>query len=221
MFRDRTEAGAKLAELLRERGVEADIVLAVPRGGLPVGRAVADELGVPLDIVAARKLGAPSNPELAIGAVAADGTVWVNEDLVANIGVTDEYVEEKRQEEAEVAADKLDRYRGGRSPLDLAGKRVVVVDDGVATGATTIACLRQVRAAGAEETILAVPVAPPETIDRLRDEADEVICVETPAYFGAVGAFYRDFGQVSDSEAMSYLDIETDESGGDETGVSA
>lgn len=219
MFRNRTEAGAELAALLRERDVEADIVLAVPRGGLPVGRAVADELGVPLDIVAARKLGAPANPELAIGAVAADGTLWVNDSLVDTIGVGDEYIERKRVAEAEVAADKLERYRRGRPPLDLAGKRVVVVDDGVATGATTIACLRQVRSAGAEKTVLAVPVAPPETVSRLRDEADEVICVETPAYFGAVGSFYRDFGQVSDVEAMGYLD--TDESSGDETGVSA
>lgn len=219
MFKDRTEAGAKLASLLRERGVEADIVLAIPRGGLPLGRVVADELGVPLDIVAARKIGAPTNPELAIGAVAADGTVWMNDDLVDSLGVGDEYIEHKRAEEAEAAADKLERYRRGRPPLDLTGKRVLIVDDGIATGATITACLRQVRESGAETTILAVPVAPPDTVSRLRDEADEVICVDTPKHFGAVGAFYRDFGQVSDAEAMSYLD--TDETGGDETGVSA
>lgn len=205
MFRNRTDAGNRLATLLREQGVDADVVLAVPRGGLPIGRAVADALDVPLDIVAARKLGAPSNPELAIGAVASDGTVWLNGSIIDSLGVSDEYVERTREEEAEVAADKLDRYRRGRPPLDLEGKVVLVVDDGVATGATTIACLRQVRAAGAKRTVLAVPVAPPDTLVHLRDEADEVVCVETPQYFGAVGAFYDDFGQVSDAEAMSYL----------------
>jgi predicted phosphoribosyltransferase len=227
MFHNRTEAGVELAALLRERGIDADVVLAVPRGGLPVGRAVADALGVPLDVVAARKLGAPANPELAIGAVAADGTVWINDGIVDSLGVSDDYIERKRNEEAAVAADKLDRYRRGRPPLDLAGKRVLVVDDGVATGATTTACLRQVRAAGAAETLLAVPVAPPETVSRLREEADAVYCVETPAFFGAVGSFYRDFGQVSDREAIGYLDGSSDEdrggdegSGDDEGGVS-
>jgi predicted phosphoribosyltransferase len=214
MFRNRTDAGDRLATLLHDRNVDADIVLAVPRGGLPIGRAVADALDIPLDVVAARKIGAPSNPELAIGAVASDGTVWLNDSIIDSLRVSDEYVDRTREEEAEAAADKLERYRRGRTPLDLDGKVVLVVDDGVATGATTIACLRQVRAAGAKRTILAVPVAPPDTLFRLRDEADEVICVETPQYFGAVGAFYDDFRQVSDAEAMSYLSSE-------ETGASA
>jgi predicted phosphoribosyltransferase len=214
MFRNRTDAGNRLAALLHEEGVVADVVLAVPRGGLPIGRAVADELDAPLDIVAARKIGAPSNPELAIGAVASDGTVWLNEGLVDTLGVGEEYIERKRREEAEAAAAKLERYRRGRPPLGLGGKTVLVVDDGVATGATTTACLRQVREADPERTILAVPVAPPDTLLRLREEADEVFCVETPEYFGAVGAFYDDFRQVSDAEAMSYLS-------GDETGASA
>ena len=214
MFRNRTDAGSRLATLLEERDVDADIVLAVPRGGLPIGRAVADALDVPLDVVAARKIGAPSNPELAIGAVASDGTVWLNDSIIDSLGVSDEYVERKREEEAEVAVDKLERYRRDRPPLDLDGKVVLVVDDGVATGATTIACLRQVRDAGAKRTILAVPVAPPDTLLKLEGEADEVVCVETPQYFGAVGAFYDDFGQVSDAEAMSYLSS-------DETSASA
>jgi putative phosphoribosyl transferase len=214
MFRNRTDAGSRLATLLEGRDVDADIVLAVPRGGLPIGRAVADALDLPLDVVAARKIGAPSNPELAIGAVASDGTVWLNDSIIDSLGVSDEYVERKREEEAEVAVDKLERYRRDRAPLDLDGKVVLVVDDGVATGATTIACLRQVRDAGAKRTVLAVPVAPPDTILKLEAEADEVICVETPQYFGAVGAFYDDFGQVSDAEAMSYLSS-------DETSASA
>ena len=205
MFDDRTDAGERLADLLVEREVEADIVLAVPRGGLPVGRAVADRLGVPLDIVSARKIGAPWNPELAIGAVASDGSVWLNEELIAQSGIDDEYVVDQREREREAARDRVDEYRGQRPPLDLTGKRVVVVDDGVATGATMHACLRQVAADGADRIVLAVPVAPPDTLERLEAETDDAVCVETPSNFGAVGRFYRTFDQVTDEQARSYL----------------
>ncbi|WP_435348061.1 phosphoribosyltransferase [Haloarchaeobius sp. HRN-SO-5] len=206
MFANRTDAGRRLADMVRERGVEADVVLAVPRGGLPVGRAVADELGIPLDIVAARKLGAPGNPELAIGAVSSDGTVWVNDALVEDLGVSQGYIEDETVTERTAAAEKVETYRTGREPLDLHGKTALVVDDGVATGATTIACLRQAYAAGADRVVLAVPVGPPDTIERLRAEADEVICVETPSQFRAVGQFYDSFTQVTDEEARSYLE---------------
>ncbi|GAA0202924.1 phosphoribosyltransferase [Halobaculum roseum] len=209
MFEDRNDAGDRVADLLAERGVEADIVLAVPRGGLPVGRAVADRLEVPLDIVSARKIGAPWNPELAIGAVAGDGSVWLNEELIAEAGIGDEYVSERREHEREVAREKVDRYRGDRPPLELAGKRVVVVDDGVATGATMHACLRQIVAADADRIVLAVPVAPPDTLARLAAEVDDVVCVEIPSSFGAVGQFYRTFDQVTDDDARSYLTTDT------------
>ena len=205
MFDDRTDAGRQLADVLDDLDVEADIVLAIPRGGLPVGRVVADRLHVPLDIVAARKLGAPWNPELAIGAVASDGTVWLNESLIDDLGIEASYVDGQIEHEHEAARAKIERYRGDRSPLEVGGKTVLVVDDGVATGATTIACLRQVTAAGAARVVLAVPVAPPETVERLRGEADDVICVETPPHFGAVGQFYRSFEQVSDEQAIEYL----------------
>jgi predicted phosphoribosyltransferase len=205
MFRDRREAGERLAALLRANDVAADVVLAVPRGGLPVGRAVADALGVPLDVVVARKVGAPGNPELAVGAVAADGTVWLNESLVADLGLDDAYVEGAVERERTVAEGKLARYRQGRPPLALEGKHVIVVDDGVATGATTTACLRQVRTGGPARVVLAVPVAPPGTVERLRSEADEVLAVETPPSFSAVGQFYERFDQVSDEEAASLL----------------
>ncbi|RLM53926.1 phosphoribosyltransferase [Halobellus sp. Atlit-31R] len=205
MFEDRTDAGRQLADVLGDRGVTADVVLAIPRGGLPVGRVVADALDVPLDIVAARKLGAPQNPELGIGAVASDGTVWLNESLIGDLRVSDTYVDAQIEREREAAAAKIERYREGRSAPGLAGKTVLVVDDGVATGATTTACIRQVKNAGAERVILAVPVGPPDTVERLREEADEVICVDEPSYFGAVGQFYDSFTQVSDDEARSYL----------------
>lgn len=206
MFSDRTDAGRRLAERLRERGVTADVVLAIPRGGLPVGRAVADALGLPLDVVAARKLGAPGNPELAVGAVAADGTVWLNDPFVAQLGLDRTGLEDAIERERAVAQQKVERYRGDRPPLDLRRKTVLVVDDGVATGATTIACLRQVRAGGAARVVLGVPVGPPDAVARLEQEADEVVCVATPADFGAVGRFYDSFAQVSDEEAMGYLD---------------
>jgi len=205
MFKNRTDAGQKLADVLDDHDVEADIVLAIPRGGLPVGRAVADALDVPLDIVAARKLGAPGNPELAIGAVASDGTVWLNESTIRDLGVGETYIDEGIESERAAALEKVERYRAGRPPLELRGKTVLIVDDGIATGATTIACLRQVKNQGAERVVLAVPVAPPDTVDRLTGEADEVICVETPPHFSAVGQFYDSFGQVSDTEAEAYL----------------
>ncbi|WP_254543482.1 phosphoribosyltransferase [Halomarina pelagica] len=208
MFTDRTEGGRQLAEVLESRGVEADIVLAIPRGGLPVGRAVADALDLPLDVVVARKLGAPGNPELAVGAVGADGATWINDDLVASLGVTEGYLDDERERQAEAAREKAARYRGDRPPLDLRGKTALVVDDGIATGATTLACVRTTYAAGADRVIVAAPVAPPDSVEMLEREADDVICVETPAYFGAVGRFYREFGQVPDEEAVQYLDRE-------------
>jgi predicted phosphoribosyltransferase len=205
LFRDRTQAGERLAALLLERGVSADIVLAVPRGGLPVGRAVADALGLPLDIVVARKMGAPGNPELAIGAVASDGSVWRNGDLIRQLGVGEDYLERVRSQEAANARDKFDRYRGGRPDPDLRGKRVLIVDDGVATGATTVACIRLAYSEGAASVVLAVPVAPPESVQRLEVEADAVVAVATPHGFMAVGQFYATFGQVSDEQAMACL----------------
>ena len=205
MFENRTDAGERLADLLEARGVDADLVLAAPRGGLPVGRVVADRLGLPLDIVSARKIGAPWNAELAIGAVASDGSVWLNDELLSTSGIDDEYVEEHREREREAARERVDSYRGDRPPLDLEGKRVIVVDDGVATGATMHACLERIAAGGAEQVVLAVPVAPPETLSELGTKVDEVVCVEAPSQFGAVGRFYRTFDQVTDEQARSYL----------------
>jgi predicted phosphoribosyltransferase len=206
MFTDRTEAGERLAELLEHHDVEADIVLAIPRGALPVTRPVADALGVPLDIVVASKIGAPNNEELAIGAVASEGSIWRNDDLIDRLDVPEPYVEEQRQMEADYAREKVQRYRGDREPPDLAGKRVVIVDDGIATGATARACLRQVHDAGAEHVVLAVPVGSPDTVEDLQEEGEEVIVDESPPHFRAVGQFYDRFEQVSDEEAMEYLE---------------
>jgi putative phosphoribosyl transferase len=205
-FRDRADAGEQLAEALRERDIEADVVLAIPRGGLPLGRPVADALDAPLDIVVAKKIGAPGNPEYAIGAVAADGSVWRNEEAIRATGADEEYFERTREEEAQAAREKAERYRGEAGGPDLAGKSVVVVDDGVATGSTARACLEQVLATDPERVILAVPVGPPDSISELQEQADEVVCLETPRTFRGVGQFYERFDQVTDEEAMTYLE---------------
>jgi predicted phosphoribosyltransferase len=205
-FADRTDAGEQLGAALSERGVAADLVLAIPRGGLPLGRAVADALGAPLDVVVAQKIGAPGNPEYAVGAVASDGSVWRNEEAIRLTGTSEGYFESERAEVAEKARRKAERYRGDRAAPDLTGKTVVVVDDGVATGSTVRACLEMLRASDAERVVLAVPVGPPDTVDELQTLADEVVCLQTPRGFRGVGQFYEQFGQVSDEEAMAYLD---------------
>lgn len=205
-FEDRHDAGERLAAALAEREIDADLVLAIPRGGLPLGRAVADALDAPLDVVVARKIGAPDNPEYAIGAVASDGSVWRNEEAIRRTGVDEDEFERSRETEAENARRKADRYRGDRPEPDLAGTTVVIVDDGVATGSTARACIEQARAGGADRVVLAVPVGPPETVDDLASTADEVVCVLAPDSFAGVGQFYRRFDQVQDEEAMAYLD---------------
>ena len=163
-------------------------------------------LDVPLDIVVASKIGAPGNPELAIGAVASDGSVWRNEDAFRGTRSTEEYFEQEREREAENARQKAERYRGEAAGPDLTGKTVAVVDDGVATGSTVRACLQTLREIDADRIVLAVPVGPPDTIHELQELADEVVCLETPSSFMGVGQFYERFDQVSDEEAMAYLE---------------
>ncbi|RQG90083.1 phosphoribosyltransferase [Natrarchaeobius halalkaliphilus] len=206
MFEDRADAGDRLAAELERRGLEADVVLGIPRGALPVAKPVANALEADLDIVVARKMGAPGNPELALGAVASDGTVWRNDALIDQLDVSEAYVEDVRTMEADNAREKLARYRETDELPDLAGARVVVVDDGVATGATATACLRQIREADAASLVLAVPVGSPSAVDSLRSEADDVVALRTPENFRAVGQFYRTFGQVSDADAIDYLE---------------
>lgn len=205
-FRDRDDAGEQLGNALRERGITTDIVLAIPRGGLPLGRAVADALDAPLDIVVAKKIGAPGNPEYAIGAVASDGSDWRNQEGFRSTGSTKEYYQRKREEEAENAREKARRYRGDRPEPNLTGKTVVVVDDGVATGSTLRACLMKIRDDTPERIVLALPIGSPETVRELEAMVDEVVCLNTPTWFRAVGQAYERFDQVSDEEAMEYLE---------------
>lgn len=206
IFRDRGEAGEKLADRLEKQGMKADLVLAIPRGGLPLGRKVADKLECDLDVIVASKIGAPENPELGIGAAASDGSYWLNEDLVTRLGVGKEYIEAEIQDKSEKARRKLVFMRGKQDLPELEGKRIVVVDDGIATGGTLIACLRQIRNSSAETITVAVPVAPEDIPDKLEDVADEIIILEKPPFFGSVGMHYKDFKQVTDEEAREYLD---------------
>lgn len=204
-FMDRLDAGRQLGEALQEEEIEADIVLAIPRGGLPLGRAVADALDARLDIVVGQKIGAPDNPEFALGAVTADGSGWLNERVIDERSIDQEYVERQRDAEVEAARGKADRYRDGEPMPDLTGRTVVLVDDGVATGATARACIDRVKSESPEHLVLAVPVASSRTISDLEGLVDTVVCLETPRQFRAVGQFYDQFDQVSDGDAIAYL----------------
>lgn len=204
-FRDRREAGRRLAEALDPYRQRQPFVLAIPRGGIVVGYEVAVALGAPLDVVVPRKLRAPYNPELAIGAVAHDGSVYYDSPLVGSLKIPEDYLRDEIAFQLEEVRRRLQAYRGDRPPPELAGQAAIVVDDGIATGSTMIAALRAVRAMRPAATVAAVPVAPPEGCAGLRAEADDVICLYTPVMFYAVGQFYEDFSQTSDEEAIDLL----------------
>lgn len=205
-FTDRREAGQELGDALQTLDTEIEIVLTIPRGGLPLGRAVADLLEVPLDIVVAQKIGAPNNPEYAIGAVTNDGTVWRNEGAITRTGADESYFETQREQVGENAQEKAERYRDGSPPPNLEGKTVAVVDDGVATGSTMRAALQMLSDRYPAGIVVGVPVGPPDTIQELEALADDLVCLETPSHFMAVGQYYDRFAQVTDEEAMASLE---------------
>jgi predicted phosphoribosyltransferase len=204
-FADRSDAGRQLAARLASLRPERPVVVALPRGGVPVGAQVAAALGAPLEILAVRKLGAPTNPEYGIGAVTEDGRRLVDAEAVAALRVDERDLEAIVERESAELRRRVELYRGERPPLDLSGCAVIVVDDGVATGLTDAAALRSVRRRGAARVVLAVPVGPPDSIDRLREEADEVICLTEPPQLRGVGQWYDDFRQVSDEEVVALL----------------
>lgn len=204
MFQDRAEAGRRLAEALAHLGREGAVVLAIPRGGVQVGAEVARMWGWPLDIVIPRKVRAPGNQELGLGAVA-PGVRVLDERMVRALRVSPEYLEKEIAVEEEEIRRRSEAYRAGRPPVDLQGKVAVVVDDGVATGGTATAAVRWARAQGAARVILAVPVAPAEALANLAKEADEVVCLATPEPFYAVGQWYASFPQIPDQEVVRML----------------
>jgi predicted phosphoribosyltransferase len=204
-FSDRVDAGKRLAAALTDFSGRDGVVLAIPRGGVVVGYEIAEALDLPLDVIIPHKLGAPDNPELAIGAVAEDGSAVLDEKLVVYLGVEEGYIEaEKTRQKAEIER-RLKVYRQDMPPRTLKGKDVMVVDDGIATGSTMKAALLSVKNQGAKSVTVAIPVGPPSTIDELKRMADRVICLYTPEYFQAIGQFYSDFSQTSDEEVIELL----------------
>ncbi|WP_329499402.1 phosphoribosyltransferase family protein [Kitasatospora herbaricolor] len=204
-FTDRTDAGRQLATRLGHLRGEPLVVVALPRGGVPVAAEVADALDAPLDICVIRKLGVPSQPELGMGAIGEDGARVINDQVVRMAGASAAQIAEVERTERAELERRAERYRGGRSPADLRGRTVVVVDDGVATGSTARAACEIVRARGAALVVLAVPVAPKDWTVRLGDVADQLVCVATPSPFFAIGEFYEDFTQTEDAEVLRCL----------------
>lgn len=205
MFTDRTDAGQQLAEALRHLVGEDPVVLGLPRGGVPAAFQVARALGAPLDVIVVRKLGVPSHRELGFGAIGEGGVRVINDEIVRLGRVGEEDLAAVERAETAALASQARRFRGDRPRVPLDGRSVIVVDDGIATGATAAAACEVVRAQGAARVVLAVPVAPPDAVAWLRTQADEVVCLSTPRAFRAVGEWYRDFTQTPDEEVLTLL----------------
>jgi predicted phosphoribosyltransferase len=203
-FRNREHATQLLTEKLSIYWGKNPLVLGIPRGAVPMAKIIAEALGGELDVVLVHKLGAPGNPELAIGSVDETGRVYLNEH-VRELGIDDDYIEVEKQAQLETLRKRRAQYTPVRPSLNPAGRIVIVVDNGIATGASMIAALRAVRAKQPAKLIAAVAVAPAETVERIRAEADEVVCLYAPDYFYAVGQFFEDFSQVSDEQAIAIL----------------
>lgn len=204
-FQDRTDAGRQLARALLKYKDRHPVILALPRGGVPVAAEVAQSLDAPLDLVIVRKIGVPMQPELAMGAVAEDDEPVRNADVIELAGVSDrEFDEVCREERAEIVRRRT-RYLADRERSEIKGHVAIIIDDGIATGATTLAAIRAVRKREPKELILAVPVAPADTVKKLRSELGAIVCLETPEIFGAIGYFYRDFRQTGDDEVIATL----------------
>jgi putative phosphoribosyl transferase len=204
-FANRREAGRRLAGLLASFRGRRPIVVALPRGGVPVALEVARALDAPLDLLAVRKLGAPANPEFAIGAVAEDGTAVVDTVTARHLRVTAEEIDRILDREVRELSRRTELFRDARRSRDVRGRTVIVVDDGLATGLTDLVAVRALRARGAETIVVAAPVASAESLELLSDEADEVVCHTVPRVLDGVGRWYADFTQVSDAEVLALL----------------
>jgi len=205
IFSDRFEAGEILAQLLKEYKNDPDtIVVALPRGGVPVGYVIAKQLGLPLDIFFVKKIPSPYNPEAAIGAVSESGQEYLNERAVMMLNVSRPYIDEQKAKILESIHQKRSLYQKPRIPV--AGKRVILVDDGVATGASMYLAAQALKEEGAKEVVIATPVAPPDALALLREAADKVVVAQTPRDFMAVGQYYRDFHQLEDKEVKELLE---------------
>jgi len=204
-FDDRRDAGIRLGAALLPLAARQPVVVALPRGGVPVGREVADALGAPLEILAVRKLGAPHNPEYGIGAIAEDGTRVFDPEALAVLGIDGGVLDSIVARETAELRRRVAAYRADRAPVSIADRTTIVVDDGVATGVTDTAALRALRRMRPRRLILAVPVCAPDSAARLREEADEMVCLAEPTRLYGVGQWYRDFSQVSDEDVIAAL----------------
>jgi putative phosphoribosyl transferase len=206
IFANRREAGAALvAELNQYRGRSDVVVLALPRGGVPVGYEVARALDTPLDVFVVRKLGAPGHRELAMGAIASGGVRVLNRDVIAWYGISPAAIEAIAREELAELERRERAYRENRSPVEVGGRTVLLIDDGLATGSTMKAAVQAVRQLGPARLVVAVPVGAPQTCNELQELADEVVCARTPEDFAAVGQWYADFSQTEDAEVRELL----------------
>jgi putative phosphoribosyl transferase len=206
-FLDRSDAGRRLADKLRHLKANKPVVLALPRGGVPVGFEIACALAAPLDLVLVRKIGVPWQPEVALGAVT-DGEhpqTYIDRELASALAISEDYVKEETAHQVEELERRRLVYCAGHAPVDIAGCTAIVVDDGIATGATMRVALQAVRRRNPARVVLATPVAAEETIAKLRPLADEVVCVNLPVGLGAIGFYYHDFHQISDAEVTDIL----------------
>lgn len=205
MFENRAEAGRLLAERLKHLEAARPVILALPRGGVVVGDEIALALQAPLDVTVTRKLGAPDNPELAIGAVMEGGAMKLNHEVLVALGIDKDYIEEEMQRQLAEIDRRVQAYRKVRPRVPLKGRVVVLVDDGVATGATMRAAIAGVQAEEPDEVVLAIPVGEASTVDALSEDVDETVVLKKPPFIGGVGQFYEDFSQVSDEEVLEIL----------------
>jgi putative phosphoribosyl transferase len=205
LFTDRVDAGRRLASALKDLADKDAIILAIPRGGVVVGYEVAKALDIPLDIIIPRKIGAPSNPELAIGAITEDGTLLLDEQLMERLSVPEAYIQQESEAQKREIQRRLKLYRGALPYPILENRSVIIVDDGIATGSTMKAALASVRNRGAKTVTIAIPVGPTSTIRELKEKADIVVCLRTPEAFYAIGQFYEDFAQTADEEVTRLL----------------
>lgn len=205
MFQNREDAGKKLAELLTRFKSEKPIILAIPRGGVVVGAEVARSLSVPLEIIIPRKIPAPNQPELAIGAVAEDGSRIIDQGLIKILNIPEIYIDKETKNQIKEIKRRLKEYRNTAKTLDIKNKTVILIDDGLATGSTMLAAINFIKKKNPGKIILAIPVAPADTYQRMKSEVDKIVCLDTPVFFSAVGQFYQDFRQINDKEVISLL----------------
>jgi len=203
IFRDRFEAAEILADKLKDKIDEDSVVIALPRGGVPIASVIAKKFNIPMDIYFVKKIPSPYNPEAAIGAVSEDGIKFVDERAKIMLNVADQYIDEMVEKKKSEMKEKREIYK--KEKIDIKGKSVIIVDDGIATGASMFVAAKSLKEMGAKKVIIAAPVAPPEVVAKLKEVADDVILVQTPPDFMAVGQFYQDFHQLDDQEVIDLL----------------